>query len=97
MPIWTLCLSSRILRLLPASSAAVEERRGSLDTLLTVSEVAPMVRMSEQALYAAIRERQFPAIRIGARIRISELKLREWIANGGTPLGGSHSALGKAA
>lgn len=57
-----------------------------IERLLTVAEVAPQVRLSAQALYAAIRERQFPAVRIGARIRIPETALRDWIKtqiNGG--------------
>lgn len=49
-----------------------------METWLTVKEAAPIVQMSEQALYAAIREKQFPAIRIGRRIRISPTALREW-------------------
>lgn len=49
-----------------------------METWLTVKEAAPIVQMSEQALYAAIREKQFPAIRIGRRIRISPTTLREW-------------------
>lgn len=49
-----------------------------MDQWLTVKEAAPIVQMSEQALYAAIRERQFPAIRIGRRIRISPIALKEW-------------------
>ncbi len=50
-----------------------------MQELLTVTEVAPMVRMSDQALYRAIREKQFPAIRIGAQIRIPESALTEWV------------------
>jgi excisionase family DNA binding protein len=56
-----------------------------MENWLTVKEAAPAARMSEQALYAAIREKQFPAIRIGRRIRIDPAALREWIARGGTP------------
>lgn len=49
-----------------------------MENWLTVKEAAPIVQMSEQALYSAIREKQFPAIRIGRRIRISPAALREW-------------------
>jgi excisionase family DNA binding protein len=55
-----------------------------METWLTVKEAAPIVQMSEQALYAAIREKQFPAIHIGTRIRIDPTALREWIKNGGS-------------
>lgn len=52
-----------------------------MEALLTVSEVAPIARLSEQGLYRAIREGQFPAVRIGAKIRIPESALRRWIDN----------------
>lgn len=51
-----------------------------VEQLLTVPEVAPRVRMSEQALYAAIRNKQFPAVTIGRRIRIPASALRRFIA-----------------
>ncbi len=41
--------------------------------LLTVREAAPVLRMSEQGLYTAIREHQLPdaaIVRIGRRIRL---------------------------
>jgi hypothetical protein len=46
--------------------------------LLKVREAAPLFRMSEQALYRAIREEQLPkaaVIRIGTRIRIDPAAL----------------------
>jgi excisionase family DNA binding protein len=49
-----------------------------IENWLTVKEAAPLAKMSKQALYAAIREKQFPAIRIGRRIRIDPEALREW-------------------
>lgn len=50
-----------------------------MEVLLTVDEVAPMVRMSDQGLYRAIREKQFPAIKIGSQIRIPESAVNAWI------------------
>jgi len=35
-----------------------------MESWLTVKKAAPMTGMSEQALYTAIREKKFPAIRI---------------------------------
>lgn len=49
-----------------------------MENWLTVKEVAPMVKMSEQALYAAIREKTFPALRIGRRIRIVPSSIEFW-------------------
>lgn len=51
----------------------------SVDLLLTVKEVAPMVRMTPQSLYRAIREKQFPAVKIGEQIRIPESCVAKWI------------------
>lgn len=51
-----------------------------MENLLTVQEVAPLVRLSEQGLYRSIREKQFPAIRIGNHIRIPESLLQLWIS-----------------
>ena len=48
-----------------------------MENWLTVKEAAPIVQMSEQALYSAIREKQFPAILIVRRIRISPSALNE--------------------
>lgn len=55
-----------------------------MEEFLTVAEVAPRIKMSEQALYSAIREKQFPAVRIGSRIRIPLSMLQRWIEKGGT-------------
>ena len=47
---------------------------------LTVKEAAPVLKMSEQGLYSAVRERQLPdaaILRIGRRIRIDPQALRE--------------------
>lgn len=50
-----------------------------MDSWLTVQEAAPLVKMSEQALYAAIREGCFPVIRISPRrIRIHPATLAQW-------------------
>lgn len=50
-----------------------------MEAFLTIPEAAPLVRMSVQGLYRAIREKQFPAIKIGSQIRIPESVLKHWI------------------
>ena len=47
--------------------------------LITVREAARAVRLSEKQLYAAIAERQFPAVRIGRRIRIPADAVAQWV------------------
>lgn len=51
-----------------------------MEKLLTVAEAAPLVQMSQQGLYAAIRAKQFPALHIGRRIRIPQSAVQRWIA-----------------
>lgn len=50
-----------------------------MQRLLTVAEVAPTVGLSPHQLYAAIAERQFPAVRIGRRVRIPADAVAQWI------------------
>lgn len=61
-----------------------------METWLTVKEAAPIVQMSEQALYAAIREKQIPAIHIGRRIRIDPNVLRAWATGSQNEQKGDH-------
>lgn len=51
-----------------------------MDRLHRVEEVAPQVGLSKSGLYEAIRQGQFPAVRIGKRVRVPESALRDWIA-----------------
>lgn len=53
--------------------------------LLTVEEVAPMLKMSRQALYEAVRRGFVPAMRIGRRIRFDLDALETWRERGGIP------------
>jgi excisionase family DNA binding protein len=61
-----------------------------MEEFLTVSEAAPKAKMSEQAMYAAIREGKFPAVRIGRRIRIPLSKLKQWIEAASNIQGNTH-------
>jgi excisionase family DNA binding protein len=51
--------------------------------LETAETVAPMLGLSKQALYEAVRRELIPAVRIGRRIRFNLDTLAEWSANGG--------------
>jgi excisionase family DNA binding protein len=53
--------------------------------LLTVEEVAAMLKMSRQALYEAVRKGLVPAVRIGRRIRFDLDALETWLECGGSP------------
>lgn len=51
-----------------------------MDELMRIEDVAPRVGLSTQALYHACRQRQFPHVRIGRRIRVPASALATWIA-----------------
>jgi excisionase family DNA binding protein len=59
--------------------------------LETVGEVAPMLKMSEQALYEAARKGLVPVVRIGRRIRFDLDAIERWLESGGSPWGDSGS------
>ena len=50
------------------------------DLLLTVDEVAMLLRVSRKAVYALIERRQLAGIRrIGRRVRIDRRELLDWL------------------
>ena len=57
-------------------------------TLLTVPEVAPILRVSVPRCYEMARTQILPVVRLGRQLRIDREKLQEWINNGGQALGG---------
>lgn len=67
-----------------------------VETLHKVETVAPQVGMTKAALYAACREKQFPHVRIGKRIRIPEAGLRRWIEEQLAPTAKMDGALARA-
>ena len=54
--------------------------------LLTIPDVAEVLRVRPPRAYELVREGVLPAVRIGRQIRVSEDILRAWIARGGQPL-----------
>ncbi len=49
--------------------------------LLTVIEMAKMLKISRSKAYAIIKEKDFPIINIGKCIRIPQKKLLNWLNN----------------
>lgn len=49
--------------------------------LLTVPEMAKMLRISRSKAYALVKEKDFPIIKIGKCIRISQEKVLSWLNN----------------
>lgn len=50
-----------------------------IEQMHRVEDIAPKVGMTKKSLYAACREKQFPHVRIGTRIRIPESGLKRWV------------------
>ena len=56
--------------------------------LLTIEEVADILRVPKQRAYQMARQELFPVVHMGRQIRVEESALRSWIANGGRKLSG---------
>ena len=60
--------------------------------LLTIPEVAPILRVSLQRCYEMARTGILPVVRLGRQLRIDREKLAEWINGGGRSLDGGWRA-----
>lgn len=54
-----------------------------LGRLLYAEEVAVLLGLPIQRVYALVRDRILPAVRLGRAIRFSSARLKEWVAAGG--------------
>lgn len=54
-----------------------------LPKLETADVVAPLLGLSTQALYEAVRRELIPSVKIGRRIRFNLDELADWMAKGG--------------
>lgn len=50
-----------------------------MDTLLTVKEVAAMLRVSAQTLYKMLEQGSIPAVKVGSQWRFEREKVRAWL------------------
>jgi excisionase family DNA binding protein len=69
------------------SETPVDAKEINQETLavevLTVEEVANLLRVSEKTVYAAIKHGEIPGVRrIGSAIRISRAAVMRWLAEG---------------
>lgn len=55
----------------------------SLKNLLTVKEVAALLRVSTQTLYKMLEQGQIPAVKVGSQWRFDGDKIKTWIESQG--------------
>ncbi len=51
-----------------------------LESLLTVNEVAKLLRLSPQTLYKMLEQGTIPAVKVGCQWRFERTKIRAWLA-----------------
>ena len=56
--------------------------------LLTIGEVGKYLRLPPARVYALIRDDLLPAVHLGRQVRVTDVALDTWIANGGKALPG---------
>lgn len=54
-----------------------------MTTLLTVSDVSKLLRVTPQYIYMLVRENRLPCVRVGRRVRFAEEPLMDWVRRGG--------------
>jgi excisionase family DNA binding protein len=56
----------------------------AIENMLTVKEVAAMLRVSSQTLYKMLEQGEIPAVKVGSQWRFDREKLKTWIEHRGT-------------
>lgn len=60
-----------------------------MQNLLTVKELASLLRVSSQTLYKMLEQGEIPAVKIGAQWRFDQEKIKSWIeSHASAPRGG---------
>jgi len=52
-----------------------------MSDLLTVLDMAKLLKISRSKAYALVKEKNFPVIKIGKSIRITKKELYKWLYN----------------
>lgn len=78
----------RVLHRMPVASgsavATLTSNAYSFARLLTVAEVATILRVHPNRVYELASRRAIPAVRVGRLLRFHLAALQEWIESGGT-------------
>ena len=59
-----------------------------IERLLTITEVAEILRVPRARAYELVRSAAIPGVRVGRQVRVARLALTEFIATGGKALAG---------
>ncbi len=51
-----------------------------MQNLLTVKEVAALLRVSAQTLYKMLEQGEIPAVKVGSQWRFDRDRIRDWLA-----------------
>jgi|GEM_PF-2411668 len=59
--------------------------RGELEALLTVADVAALLRLTEKGVYSLIESRRIPFVRVSNRVRFLPRDVRSWLQENRVP------------
>ena len=57
----------------------------TFDELMTVKEVAELLRVTRQTIYKMVEGGQLPAVRVGTQWRFDRERVLRWVNSGGNP------------
>jgi len=69
--------------------AGLSEDLAEMPAMLTIPEVAKLLRISRGAAYMAARRGEIPCFRIGRTLRVSRAAMVTWLCQGGVSRSGS--------
>jgi excisionase family DNA binding protein len=61
------------------------------DSLMTVKEMAAMLRVSAQTLYKMLEQGEIPAVKVGSQWRFDREKIKDWMESQGSGPASSRS------
>jgi excisionase family DNA binding protein len=62
-------------------ASAADRTLMKMENLMTLREVARMLRLSRQTLYKMLKEGSIPAVKIGSQWRFEREQVRTWLMN----------------
>ena len=74
----------------PAAASAANESSTTLDDtdLLTVPEVATLLRLTDKGIYAMVSARRIPFVKVSNRVRFLRADVVQWLRENRVPASG---------